>query len=689
MDEIRNVAIVGADGSGKTTLVEAALYNGKAISRFRPVEGGPPILGTDPEEAKRGLTLSSAVFGTKWKKGDLTLIDTPGEVDFAFDLRNSLLVADGAVLVLNPVPPLRFEALKAWQIMEELGVPRVIFVNGMDREKVDLDELLTELESFKGAKPVLVQYPVGKEAEFRGAVDLLRKKALIFSADGKGKVSEEGIPADLQKKVQEIQAEVLETIVEEDDQILEKYLEKGEVSEAEVEQALQAGVRNRKTAPMIFGAATKNIGVTILLDMIFKVFPAPRESRQWKGIESATGKEVVRAPEAPFAGFIFKTQVEHFTGKLSFLKVISGTLQSEATVFNSGRGLKEKISVLSRPQGKDLHSVGTGEAGTILILSKLKEAQTGDTLTDESSPIRLQGYLPSQRLISYSLKPKTRQDEERISPALAKLVEEDPSLEFKREPQTKELIISGMGQTHIDVAVEKLQRKYEVAVELLTPLIPYRETIRKKSSAQGKYKRQSGGRGQFGDTWIELEPLPRGKGFEFMDKITGGAIPRNFIPAVEKGIVEACEEGQIAGFPVVDLRASLYDGSFHVVDSSDMAFRIAASMGFKKAFSEGDPVLLEPILKIKVYVTDEYMGDVIGDLNSRRGRIAGMEVEASSQVIKAVVPMAEVVKYAADLRSITQGRGTFTYEFSHYEEIPAQIANRIIEVHKKEKEQEK
>ena len=689
MDDIRNVAVVGADGSGKTTLIEAALYNGKAINRFRPVEGGPPILGTDPEEAKRNITLSSAVFGTKWKKGELTLIDNPGEVDFIFDAYNSALVSDGAVLVMSPVPPLRFEAVRAWQILEELGVPRILFVNGMDREKANLDEIMGELEKFKGAKPVLIQYPIGKESGFHGVVDLIRNQAQIFNPDGKGKVSEEEIPADLQKQVKEIRPGVLETIVEQDDQILEKYLEKGEVSEAELEKALQAGVRNRKLAPVVFGAAAKNMGVGNLLDLTFKLFAPPRESRQWKGIDPASGKEVARAPEAPFAGLIFKTQVEHFTGKLSFLKIVSGNLQSDAVVFNPGRGLKEKVGVVSRLLGKELHSAGTGEAGMIVVLSKLKEAQTGDTLTEESSPIRIQSYKSTQRLVSYSLKPKTRADEERISPAMSKLVEEDPSLEFRREAQTKELIISGMGQAHIDVTVEKLQRKYEVQVDLLPPLIPYRETIRKKISAQGKYKRQSGGRGQFADTWIELEPLGREKGFEFADKITGGAIPRNFIPAVEKGIVEACEVGPLAGYPVVDIRASLYDGGFHVVDSSDMAFRIAASMGFKKAFADGDPVLLEPILKMKVYVTDEYMGDVIGDLNSRRGRIAGMEVENTSQVIKALVPMSEVVRYAADLRSITQGRGTFTYEYSHYEEVPGQIASKIIEAYKKTKEEEK
>lgn len=689
MTDIRNVVLVGSDGSGKTTLIEAALYNGKAIDRFRPVEGGPAIMGTDPEEAKRGVTLFSAVFGTKWQKNELTLIDTPGETEFISDIYNTVLVSEGALVVMSPVPPVRFETMKIWEILEELKVPRAIVVNGMDREKADFDTVWSELKNWGEAKPVLIQYPIGKESSFQGVVDLITMKALTYAGDGKGKVSDGEIPADIADTCAEVREGVIETIVECDDAILEKYLDQGEVSEAELRQALRNGVRDGKIAPVVFSSAVKNMGVTVIMDLLFEIFPDPAEGRPWKGINPVSKEEIAAPPGNAFSGFVFKTQMEHFTGRLSYLKIVTGKLPSESQVNNPARGSKEKIGSVSRPIGKELHSIGTGEAGMIVVLGKLKETQTGDSLCGDSSPITYAGHPLPQRILSYALKPKSRQDEERISAAIAKLVEEDPTLEFRREAQTKELIISGMGQTHIDVAVERLQRKYEVAVDLISLQVPYRETIRKKANAQGKYKRQSGGRGQYGDTWIEIEPLPRGQGFEFVDGITGGIIPKNYIPAVEKGIIEAMEAGQLAGYPVVDVRAKLYDGGFHTVDSSDMAFKIAASMGFKKAFMDANPVILEPVFSLRVFVSDDYVGDVMGDLNSRRGKVSGVDVSGSNQVINALVPMGEVLRYAADLRSITQGRGTFTYEFSHYEEVPAPVANKLIEAAKKEKEEEK
>src|SRR5437773_646249 len=601
--KLRNVAVVGQGGAGKTTLADALLFAGGAVSRFGRVDDGTSAFDTEPEEQRRKTTITAALHHLAWRKHEVNLIDAPGYSSFLHDARNCLYAATGAVFVLGPTGgEVKVEAEKLWGWLGELGIPAVAFVTRLDRERADVEHAL-------------------------------------------------------------------------------KYLEGVELSADELGAALRDGARAGKFVPVLCGAAGRAIGLHPLLDAIVDLLPSPADLKPWEGDNPKTGDRVERTadPTAPFSAFVFKTIVDPFAGRLSVLRVVSGRIHADLNCINSARDVRERIGHPLKLEGKKQTQVAAAVAGDIVAVAKLKDVASGDTLCDEKAPIGFPPLPDTPAAISFAVAPKSKADGAKVMQGLHRLMEEDTALRVHRDEQTKEFVVSGTGQLHLEVAIERLKRKFGTEVELKAPKVPYKETIKGSAKAQGKYKRQTGGRGQYGDTWLEVAPLARGKGFEFEDAVVGGVIPRNFIPAVEKGIREVLPQGILAGYPIVDLKVKLYDGTYHDVDSSEMSFKIAASMGFKKAFEMCKPVLLEPIMTMNVVVPDECMGDVIGDLNSRRGKVLGVEPKGNGQeVIKAHVPMAEVLRYAPDLRSMTSGRGDFALEFSHYEEVPPHIAEKII-----------
>jgi elongation factor G len=566
-----------------------------------------------------------------------------------------------------------------WARANELGLGRLLFVNKMDHEQANVDERLQPMLESLEAKGVRLQLPIGVETGFKGVVDLLSMKAYLYEGDS-GKFAESEIPADLNAAAEEARQKLLEDVSETDDELLEKYLDGKELTSEELKKAIRDGTRQGKLYPVLYGSATRQIGLHQLLDAVIDYLPSPLDEGEMKGRNPLTGETESRRqdPSAPFSAYVFKTIIDPFAGKLSVMRVISGKAAQDLAFFNANKQTREKFGQMFRLEGKKQEMVKEVSAGEIVAAAKLKDAATGDTLCDEKAPIQYDGPVRFSPVISFALEPKTKADEEKVPQGLHRIMEEDPTIEVHRDEQTRDFILSGMGQQHVEIIVEKLRRKYGAEVILKAPKVPYKETIRASASAQGKLKKQSGGRGQYGDTWLKIEPLPHGKGFEFVDEIVGGAIPRNYIPAVEKGVKEAMAGGFLAGYPMVDIRVRLYDGSYHDVDSSDMAFKIAGSLGFKSAVEKAKPVILEPVMTLEVTVPDECMGDVIGDLNSRRGKVLGMDTKGHSQVIKAKVPMSEVLKYAPDLRSLTSGRGEFQLEFSHYEEMPPHLAEKVI-----------
>jgi elongation factor G len=676
---LRTIALVGQGGTGKTQLAEAMLFTAGATTRLGRPDDGTAAMDFEPEELSRHVSISSSFHHLNWKKTEIILADTPGYNAFLPDSFMTLRAVDGVVLLLSPGSDLKVESEKIWEAANELGLPRIAFVSRLDRERTSFDAALKDLEKTLGGKPAVIALPIGEELGFRGVVDVLAMKALNY-ADTSGRPKEEELAGDLKKRAEQARSALVDAVAETDDALLEKYLEKGALEDAELRTALRAAVHAGKIVPVLCGSGTRNAGVGPLLDAIVSLLPAPNERPPVKCQHASSGEPQERAadPGAPFAAFVFKTVIDPFAGKLSIFRVVSGRAQSDATVYNAARESRERFGQLLRLEGKKQAPLAAALPGEIVAVAKLKDTSTGDTLCDEKAPVLLPPPSRPTPVISFAIRPKTKGDEEKASAALQKLVEEDIALEMHRDPQSHEIILSGTGQMHIEVTVEKLKRKFNVEVELQAPKVPYKETIKGRAESQGKYKRQSGGRGQYGDCWLKVEPLPRGKGFEFVDDIVGGSIPRQFIPSVEKGVRSTLTEGFLAGYPIVDMRVSVFDGSYHEVDSSDMAFQIAASMGLKAALEKAKPIILEPILALEVSCPDENMGDVIGDLNSRRGRVLGMDRKGSSQVIKALVPMSEVLKYAPDLRSITSGRGSFEQHFSHYEEAPPHVAEKII-----------
>jgi elongation factor G len=679
LEKLRNIGILGQGGSGKTSLGEAMLFTAGATQRLGRIQDGTSVLDHEPEEVKHHVSISTAFHSLNWSKHPMTLVDTPGYTAFLADSINCMRAFEGAVFVLNPMVGLRVESERLWNRTNEERISRLLFVNKMDHEPAGVEERTNGLLEALGVKGVFLQLPIGAEAGFKGVVDLLTMKAYLYDGDT-GKCAEADIPADIKDAAARMRLELLETVSETDDALLEKYLDGQEPSPEELKRALRNATLERKVFPILYGSSTRLVAIDRLLDAVADYLPSPIDEGEAEGKNPSTGEVEKRKPDpsVPFSAYVFKTISDPFAGKLSVMRVMSGTLAADGACYNANKQSREKIGHMFRLEGKKQEPAKDVSVGDIVAAAKLKDVSTGDTLCDDKAPIQYEGPPHFSPVISFALEPKSKADEEKVPQGLHRMMEEDLTIEVHRDEQTRDFILSGMGQQHIEIIVEKLKRKYGADVVLKAPKVPYKETIRGKASAQGRLKKQTGGRGQFGDTWLRIEPLPHGGGFEFVDEIVGGAIPRNYIPAVEKGIREAMAGGYLAGYPMVDVRVTLYDGSYHDVDSSDMAFKIAASLGFKNAVEKAKPVLLEPIMNMDVTVPDESMGDVIGDLNSRRGKVLGMDSKGHAQIIKAKVPMAEVLKYAPDLRALTSGRGEFHMEFSHYEELPGHLSEKVI-----------
>jgi elongation factor G len=685
--KIRNIGFVGHGGVGKTSLVEAILFACGATTRIGRADDGTTTTDFDPDEIKRKISLSTAVAFCDYKGVRLNLVDTPGYGDFVADARAGLRVVSAAVVVVDAVAGVQVQTEKVWKFANEYALPRVVVINRLDRERADFFRALESLQKRLKARLAPFQVPLGSEAGFTGVVDLIAMKALV-TVDGKLKETE--IPGEAMETAKAYREKLAEAAAETDDDLLAKYLEEGAIGETEMLEALRKAVLQGAVVPVLAASATRGIGITPLLDLILKEFPSPADQGDAEGVDPRSKNPVTRAPDpkGPFSALVFKTISDPHVGKLSLFRVYSGTVKSDSQVFNSTRDTKERVGHLGWLQGKaqkPVEALGPGEIG---VVAKLKDTLTGDTLSDEAAPVILPGIAFPEPAISFAIQPKSRGDEDKISIALHRMEEEDPTLRHHFDPETKQLLVSGIGQLHVEVVVERMKRKYNVDVTLLPPRIPYKETVKGRSEVQGKYKKQTGGRGQYGDVWLKVEPLPRGGGFEFADDIFGGSVPRNYIPSVEKGVRECMKRGILAGYPVVDLKVTLYDGSYHDVDSSDMAFQIAASMGLQKGFMEARPCLLEPIMNIEVAAPAENAGDVIGDLNGRRGRIVGMEPEGEVVAVRAQVPMAEMLTYESSLRSMTGGRGGYSMEFSHYDEVPGQLAEKVVALSKAEKDKQ-
>ena len=684
-NSLRNVAIAGHGGTGKTSLCESFLFLSGKSDKLGRVDDGTSSLDFEPEEQKRHISISSAVNFFEWNKHRVNIIDTPGDSNFFMDTRYSLRVADSLVVVVDAVGGVEFQTEKVWGYADELSLPRMVYISKMDRERADFSKAVADINTKLGKKVTLCYLPIGSEESFKGLIDLANMKALLFD-DPKGKPKKEDIPEDLLENATAARDTMVEDIAECDEALMDKYLEEGELSIDDIRDGLRRGVISGDLIPVVCGSVLTNTGIVPLMDAIVNFLPSPLDRGAVTGTKPNTEETEERSPDekAPFSAMVFKTIADPYAGKLTLFRVFSGTVTSDFVFYNSSKDLSEKCGNIFYLEGKTQVPVESLIPGDIAALAKLKETSTGDTMCDPKSPIIYDKVPLIRPVVQYAVEPKTKGDSEKIYSSLNRLIDEDHTLSIHRDPQTGETILSGVGQVHIDITIEKLKRKFGVEANLRQPKVPYRETIKGKTRVQGKYKKQSGGKGQYGDAWLEIEPLPSGSGFEFVDAIVGGVVPKTYIPAVEKGIVEAMAEGILAGYPIVDLKVSLVDGSYHTVDSSEMAFKIAGSMGFKKGFQECHPTLLEPIVDISIEMPDEYMGDVIGDLNSRRGRVLGMDKEGNNQVIKGQVPLAEILSYAPDLTSITSGRGTFSYAISRYDEVPAHLQEKLIAEAKKE-----
>jgi elongation factor G len=678
--KVRNLGVIAHGGAGKTSLVEAILFNSGATDRLGRVDDGSSCMDYEPEEIKRNITIGAAVAHCEWQGHQLQIIDTPGYANFLHDTRNCLRVVDGAVLLVSAISGVKAQTQKIIDWCQEFGVPTIAFVNKMDRERGDFDRAMASMADSLSIPAVAITLPIGAEEDFRGVIDLVTMKAHLFKDDGSGGSEVTDIPGELLDEAETQRVMLMEAVAETEDELMEKYLEEEILTDAELLQGLRSGTLAGHFIPVLAGSAARNSGVQELTDYVNLCLPSPadRGSQTGTNPKSEELEERLPAEDQPFSALVFKTISDPYTGKLTLLRVYSGSLKSDSNFYNANKDVVERVGQIFMLNGKQQSPVQVATPGDIVAVAKLKETATGDTLCDGAKPICYDYPEPIQPVISFALEAASKSDEDKINSALHKLVEEDTTLQVRRDEETKELVLSGMGQVHVEVTAEKLKRKFNVEVLLKVPKVPYRETLRGKAQLQSKYKKQSGGRGQYADVWLEMEPLPRGSGFEFVDKIVGGAVPRQYIPAVEKGIAEAAQKGVLSGFPTVDFRATLYDGSFHSVDSSEMAFKIAGSMGFKKCVEQAKPVLLEPVMQMEITVPDDCVGDVIGDMNSRRGKVLGMEPKTGTQVVAAQVPLSEVLQYAPELRSMTSDRGMFSMEFSHYQEVPAQNMPKLL-----------
>ena len=681
LEKTRNIGIMAHIDAGKTTTTERILYYTGVTYKMGEVHEGTAVMDWMPQEQERGITITSAATTCFWKDYRINIIDTPGHVDFTIEVERSLRVLDGAVAVFDAVAGVEPQSETVWRQANKYNVPRIAFINKMDRVGADFFMSVNSMIERLGAKPIPVQIPVGKEEAFKGTIDLINMKACIFDNEALGaKFVEADIPQEFLPQAIEHREKMIESLADFDEVIMDKYLSGEDIDAGIIKAALRRGTVELRITPVVCGSAFKNKGVQQLLDAIIDYLPCPLDIPSIRGTDPHTGKEVGRKASVsePFSALAFKIMSDPFVGQLTFIRVYSGVMSTGSYVYNATKDVKERVGRLLKMHANKREDIKEIYAGDIAAVVGLKSTLTGDTLCNEDHPVILEAMEFPAPVISVAIEPKTKADQEKLSISLSKLAQEDPSFKVSYNEETGQTIISGMGELHLEIIVDRLLREFKVGANVGKPQVAYRETIRKKTKAEGKYIRQSGGRGQYGHVYIEIEPLEPGKNFEFVNKIVGGTIPREYIPAVEKGIKEALENGVLAGYPVVDVKVTLFDGSYHEVDSSEMAFKIAGSMAFKSAAGKAVPVLLEPVMNIEVVTPDEYMGDVIGDLNSRRGKIHTMTQRAKSQVISAEVPLSSMFGYATDLRSKTQGRATYTMQFSHYAEIPKTISEDII-----------
>ncbi|HXW55652.1 MAG TPA: elongation factor G [Candidatus Cybelea sp.] len=689
---IRNVGIVGHGDTGKTQLASSLLYAAGMTPRLGKVAEGSTTTDWDEEEIARKISINTGIAYAEWQapgqkeRVKINLLDTPGYSTFINETKASLIAADACLILVDAVAGVQVVTEKVWDYSTEYDQPRAFVLNWMDRELASFERALGSLQQVFGRGVIPIQLPIGSEKNFRGVIDLVAMKALIYAPDGDGKAKIEDIPADMAEEAKAAHEALVELVAEGEDELMQEFFEKGTLPPEDLKKGLQEEVRDRKIFPVLLSSALHNVGTDAILNFIVDIFPPPACRGKASGHATADRKsetlERKIADAEPISVFVFKTLADPFAGRITYFKVMSGILKNDATLQNYNRNSQERLQHVQVMQGKTATDVNDLHAGDIGAVAKLKETTTGETLGDKASPIFYGTARIPEPSITFAIEPKTRADEDRIGAAIHKILEEDLALRFGRDAQTKEFLLSGAGQQHIEVVVAKLRKRYHVELTLKPPKVPYRETIRGKADAEGKHKKQTGGHGQFGLCRIKMEPLPRGKGFEFVDDIFGGAIPKNWIPSVERGIREAAERGYLAGFPVVDFRAILYDGKYHDVDSSDIAFKIAGTLAFKEAMKQARPALLEPIMQVEVYAPDQYSGDLMGNLSSRRGKISGSETRTGNVVIKAQVPLAEMLSYANELTSMTQGRGSYSMEFSHYDFVPSELAEKVIAAHK-------
>ncbi|ADG81179.1 translation elongation factor G [Thermincola ferriacetica] len=680
LEKTRNIGIMAHIDAGKTTTTERILFYTGRVHKIGEVHDGAATMDWMVQEQERGITITSAATTCQWRGHRINIIDTPGHVDFTVEVERSLRVLDGAVAVFCSVGGVEPQSETVWRQADKYGVPRIAFINKMDRVGADFFRGLNMIRERLGANPVALQIPIGSEDQFKGVVDLVENQAIIYTDDLGTQSDKTDIPEDLKEIAAEYREKLIEAVAETDEELMMKYLEGEELTVEEIKKGIRKGCIAVKLIPVLCGSAFKNKGVQPLLDAVVDYLPSPLDIPAIKGTNPETGEEDKRvaSDDEPFSALAFKIMADPYVGKLAFFRVYSGVLQSGSYVFNSTKGKKERIGRILQMHANHREEISEVCTGDIAAAVGLKDTSTGDTLCDEKAPIILESMQFPEPVIAVAIEPKTKADQEKMGLALSRLAEEDPTFRTYTDPETGQTIIQGMGELHLEIIVDRMLREFKVEANVGRPQVAYKETIRSSVKAEGKFIRQSGGRGQYGHVWVEFEPLEPGQGFEFVNKIVGGVVPKEYIAPVEAGIREAMENGILAGYPAIDIRATLYDGSYHDVDSSEMAFKIAGSLAFKNGAVKANPVLLEPIMKVEVVVPEEYMGDVMGDINSRRGRIEGMEPRGNSQTIRGYVPLAEMFGYATDLRSRTQGRGTYTMQFSHYEEVPKNIADGII-----------
>jgi len=689
---IRNVGIVGHGDTGKTQLVSSLLFTAGMTPRLGKVSDGSTTTDWDEEEIARKISINTGLAYAEWQaagqaeKTKINLLDTPGYTTFINETKSSLIAADASLIVVDAAAGVQVVTERVWDYATEYDQPRAFVLNWMDRELASFERSLDSLQQVFGRGVVPVELPIGQEKNFKGVVDLIGMKALLYAPDGDGKAKIEEIPADLAEQAKTAHETLVEMVAEGDDELMQEFFDKGTLPVEDLKKGLRGAVLAKRIFPVLLSSALHNIGTDAILNFLVEIFPSPAARGKAAGHKTPDHKgdtlDRKIADSEPLSIFVFKTLSDAFAGRITYFKVISGVLKNDATLNNYNRNTQERLQHISTMQGKTATAVSDLHAGDIGTVAKLKDSTTGETLGDKNGTIF---YVPAripEPSITFAVEPKTRADEDKIGQAIHRILEEDLALRFGRDPQTKEFLLSGAGQQHIEVVVAKLRKRYHVEMKIHPPKVPYRETIRGKADAEGKHKKQTGGHGQFGLCRIKMEPLPRGKGIEFVDDIFGGSIPKNWIPSVERGIRDSAERGYLAGFPVTDFRASLYDGKYHDVDSSDMAFRIAGSLAFKEAMKQARPALLEPIMQVEVYAPDHYSGDLMGHLSGRRGKISGSETRAGSVIVKAQVPLAEMLSYANELISMTQGRGSYSMEFSHYDFVPAEIAEKVIAAHK-------